>query len=190
VIEQVGRRVVAQVRIQQEKQDAADLHFPELRVHDAVRILHVNDQPLAGSVEHRQNGHAMPVVGRVALALPAVGVERLPEVALGVPEPDPDEGKAEIAGCLQVISRQHAQATRVDGQALVDPVLHREVRDPRSGRGRERLREPPFALHVALEGLPGGVKMARERVVRRELVQPRLVDTPEELYRVAVNLFP
>ena len=45
-----------------------------------------------------------------ALLLLAVGVEPLAEVALGVEQPDGDEGHAEVAGRLQVVAGEDAEA--------------------------------------------------------------------------------
>ena len=40
-------RVLREVRVEQEERHAADLHLPELRVDDAVRVRDVDDEPLA-----------------------------------------------------------------------------------------------------------------------------------------------
>ena len=69
----------------------------------------------------------MRVEDRVALLLPAVGVELLAEVALPVHQADADERDAEAAGRLQVVAGQHAETARVLGQGLGDAELGREV---------------------------------------------------------------
>ena len=132
----------------------------------------------------------MPVVDRIALALPAVGIEDLAEIPFRVGEADADQRQTEVARGLQVVSREHAQAARVDGKALVEAVLHREVGDARAACVREGLAEPPFALHVALQRLPGRLQVTRKRVVPRKFVESCLIDQRQELYRVAVHLFP
>ena len=71
---------------------------------------------------------------QVVLLLPPVGVERLTEVALGVKQADGDQGDPQVAGALQMIAGQHAQAARIDRQALVQPELGGEVRDRTSPR--------------------------------------------------------
>ena len=72
----------------------------------------------------------------------------------------------------------------------MEAVLHREVRDARARRLGEGLGEPALALHVALEGGPGGLEVAGEGVVGGQLVEPPLVDAREELDGVAAHLLP
>ena len=73
---------------------------------------------------HRQG---VQHVGLVALLLAAVGVDPLVEVAVGVEQAHADQGHAHVGGRLQVVAGQDAQAARVDGQALVDAELGREI---------------------------------------------------------------
>ena len=72
-------------------------------------------------------GHGVRVEDRVALLLPAVGVELLAEVALPVHQADAGQGDAEAAGRLQVVAGQDAEAARVLGQGLGDAELGGEV---------------------------------------------------------------
>ncbi len=65
----VGGVVLLEVRVEKEERDAADLHLPQLRVHGAVRVLHVDDETLARGVQDGDDRHAVPVVDRVALVL-------------------------------------------------------------------------------------------------------------------------
>ena len=64
-----------------------------------------------------------------ALLLPAVGVEALAEVALGVEQPDADERHAEVGRRLEVVAGQHAEAAGVLRQGLGDAELGGEVGD-------------------------------------------------------------
>ena len=72
----------------------------------------------------------------VALLLPAVGVERLAEVAVPVEEADADERHAEVAGRLEVVAGEHAEAAGVLGERLGDAELGREVGDRAQRAGR------------------------------------------------------
>jgi hypothetical protein len=63
-----------------------------------------------------------------------VRVEHLAEVAFVVEQADGDDRHAEVAGRLQVIAGQHAEAAGVDRQHLGDAELHAEVGD-RLGHG-------------------------------------------------------
>ena len=87
-------------------------------------------------------GHAVRVEHRVALLLPAVGVEVLAEVAEAVHQTDADQGDAQAAGGLQVVAGQHAQAAGVLGEGLGDTELGREVGDAPQRADRPVL-EPP-----------------------------------------------
>ena len=60
---------------------------------------------------------------RVALLLPAIGRDRLREVARLVEQPDADERNPEVGCRLQVISREDAEAARVLGQRGGDAEL-------------------------------------------------------------------
>ncbi len=51
------------------------------------------------------------------------------EVALGVQQPDADEGDAEVGGRLQVIAGEHAEPARVLRERLGDAELGGEVGD-------------------------------------------------------------
>ena len=84
------------------------------------------------SSRSRAIGRPGRIAGRVPLGLPALGRQRLGEIAMPVQQPDADQRHAEVAGRLQVIAGQDAKAARVLRQGRGDPVLGREVRD----RGR------------------------------------------------------
>ena len=68
-------------------------------------------------------------VHRVALLLPAVARQRLPEVAGAVEQADADDRHAEVAGRLEVVAGEDAQAAGVLRQRGGDAVLGREVGD-------------------------------------------------------------
>ena len=63
-----------------------------------------------------------------------VGVDRLAEVAVLVEEADADERHGHVAGGLDVVAGEDAEAAGVDAQALVEAVLGAEVGD-RAGHG-------------------------------------------------------
>ncbi len=84
------------------------------------------------------------------LVLPAVLVELLPEVAEVVEETDGDERNAEVAGRLEVVPREHAEAARVLGQRLGDTELGREVGDGAEVATLVNV-EPELIIEVARE---------------------------------------
>ena len=126
----VGEVVLRHVGVEQEERHAADLRHPDLAprprgpaaARDAARSRPV--VPAAG-----RTGRRCEVVLRVDVLLAAVGVDRLAEVAVAVEQADGDERQPEVAGALQVVAGEHAEAAGVERQRLVDAELHREVRD-------------------------------------------------------------
>ena len=58
-----------------------------------------------------------------------VGAEGLPEVALLPQQADADHRHAQVAGRLEEVAGQDAQAAAVDGQGLAEAELHAEVGD-------------------------------------------------------------
>ena len=140
---------------------------------------------------HALDRQELEVGVEVELLLPAVGVERLAEIALGVEQADADQRNAQVAGAFQVVAGQHTQAARVDRQALVQPELGREVghRPRPQNRGVDR---PPGIGVLEVLGQPAeGVVDSR---VQCHLGRPPLEllgrQPLEELDRVVVDLPP
>ena len=92
-------------------------------------ILDADGHRPAVRVPFQGHGHVVEVVDRVLLLLPAVVVEVLAEVAVLVDQADADQGQAQIAGRLQVVAGEDAEAARVERQALVQTELEGEVGD-------------------------------------------------------------
>jgi hypothetical protein len=63
------------------------------------------------------------VEGRIALLLPAVGIEGLPEVPLAIEQSDGHERDAEVARGLEVVSGEYPEAAGVRRQRLADAEL-------------------------------------------------------------------
>src|SRR5262249_35766757 len=108
----VGGRVDLEVGVEKDERHPTDVDAPELRVdHLVVRIGDLDDEPLALRIEHRRDREARPVVQRILFGLPAVVAQDLAEIAFGVGEADADERETEIARGLEVITREHSEAT-------------------------------------------------------------------------------
>ena len=90
----VRRGVFVEVGIEQIEPHSAHQYLPDSRLHHAVGKGHFNGQVLSVAAVDRLHGHLVEVVFRVALYLPAVGVEGLAEIAFAVEQADPDEGNA------------------------------------------------------------------------------------------------
>ena len=85
----------------------------------------------AGAVGLAQQRDRQPVgvEDRVGLLLPALAGERLLEVAVPVEQPDADDRHAEVAGGLEVVAGEDAEAAGVLRQHRGDAELGREVAD-------------------------------------------------------------
>jgi hypothetical protein len=116
--------------------------------------------------------------------LGAVIVDGLREIALGVEQADRDESQPLIARRLAVIAREHAEAARVDLEALVKAVLRAEVRDEGLFFTAQRRRQVGVegAKHVAVAlEVPG---------IGRRTVEGSLIDAAQHKPWIAAGLLP
>ena len=164
---QVGL-VLLHVRIEQQQRDPPHLRHPDLRGQLPARGQadgDVHRRPVGVAQELERQ--AVRVIAGVALGLPAVGGQRLGEVPVPVQQPDPDQRHAEVAGGLQVVPGQDAQAAGVLRQRGGDAVLGREVGDRRGARlGQPGARVPARARHVLAAG-PVRLRPAGPRIPGR-----------------------
>ena len=94
---------------------------------------------LPSRLAQQRDRQAVGVEHRVGLLLPALAGERLAEVAVAVEQADADQGDAEVARRLEVVTREDPEPAGVLRQHRGDAVLRREVGD-RLGQ-----RRPPSA---------------------------------------------
>ena len=115
--------VALDVGVEQVEGDAPDVGPPDVAPH---RVAGEVDGDLDAGVDEAER-----LRGEVGdgLLLPAVGVEALAEVALGVQQADPDERDAEVRRRLEVVAGEHAEAAGVLGEGLADAELGGEVGD-------------------------------------------------------------
>ena len=126
--------VLLDVGVEQQQRHPADLGHPDLGEQRATGQRHLDPDRAVVVVQQGQR-QRIRVEQRIALLLPAGGVQRLPEVALPVEQADADDRHAEVAGRLQVVAGQDPQAAGVLRQHLGDAELGREVADAlRRGR--------------------------------------------------------
>jgi hypothetical protein len=119
----LGRAVLVHVGVEQQQRRPADLGPPDLGVEHAVGQAHRDQQRLAVGVPDQLEGQLVGVEGRVAT--PAGGRRRSATggSSRAVEQADPDHGHAEVAGRLEVVAGEHAEAARVLGQDLADAEL-------------------------------------------------------------------
>gem|GEM_PF-2602103 len=126
--------------------------------------------PLAIGITQRLDGQLAGLVVRVESQLRAAGIELLAEVTLLVEQADADHRHAQIAGGFQLISRDVAEAARVNGQSLAQHIFHAEVCDGLQRRIGKRARKPAGRLH----GFTLGLQQLTEALAERGVVQSGL----------------
>ena len=133
-----------------------DVGAPYPGGYGAVRVGDLDGQGGPRGVGDRLDRKAVEVVLGIGLELPAVRVERLPEVPLAIQETDPGQWEAEVARRLQVVPGGHPEASRIDRQGSGDSEFQREIGNLQTVL-TVRLVEPGLSRHVLLErgGQPG-----------------------------------
>ncbi len=136
-----GGGVGLDVGVEQQQRNPADLGAPDLGGEGAAAGQGEVD-PAGGRVglAEQGDGERVGVEQGVALLLPAVPAEGLPEVAVPVEEADADDGDAEVGGGLEVVAGQDAEAAGVLREGGGDAVLGREVGDAGGQRVAEVVR--------------------------------------------------
>ena len=138
------RVVLLDVGVEQQQRHPADLRDPDLRgEHRAVGQADPDPHGRAVGASQQRQRQAVRVAGRIALGLPALGRQRLGEVAVPVQQADADQRHTQVTGGLEVVAGQDAEAARVLRQRRGDAELGREVRDRRLARRSAGRRRPP-----------------------------------------------
>ena len=163
-----------------------DLGPPHRRIQIAPGHLHGYGEWLAGRVQDTQDRQLGQVVVGVGVLLVPVRVDGLAEVAALVQQTHAHERHRHVAGGLDVIARQDAQAAGVDAEALVEAVLGAEVGDGAAQRRAVLAVEPVLtaAGHVTVEGRQDLRVFGLERRVVEQLVPGDRLR--EDLDRIAV----
>ena len=144
---------------------------------------------LAVGVAQQRDRQPVGVEHRVGLLLPALAGERLLEVAVPVEQADADDRDAEVAGRLEVVAGQDAEAAGVLRQHGGDAELGREVGD--RGRPVAAAALVPAVLgEVALQVGPGHPEPLQEALVGGQLLEPGVADRAEQPHRVAPGRLP
>ena len=129
--------VLLDVGVEQQQRDAAHAGDPDAG-HGLLAAGHADGDAGGGAVglaQQRQR-ELVGVEDRVGLLLPAVAGEPLAEVAVAVEQPHAHDRYAEVAGGLEVVAGEDAEAAAVLRQHGGDAELGREVGDRAPGRTR------------------------------------------------------
>ncbi|GAA2779686.1 hypothetical protein GCM10019017_25690 [Streptomyces showdoensis] len=178
--------VLLDVGVEHEQRDPADLGHPQVGVQAAAAGQGEGDPGgVAVGLAQQGDGQLAGVEDGVVLLLPAVAGEGLAEVAVAVEQSDADERDAEVAGGLEVVAGEDAEAAGVLGQGGGDAELGREVRD-RGGRFAGLPLVPAGLVEVVVEVLGGGPQPGLEVLVGGERGEASGVDGAEHADGVAV----
>src|SRR5512133_1598646 len=114
--------VLLHIGVQQQQRYSADLCQPDLGVEHPTGEWDFNSDRATLVVQQGQR-QRVRIQERIALLLPARGIQRLPEVALPIQQTNANDRNAKVAGSLQVITGENAQATGVLREYLGDAEL-------------------------------------------------------------------
>ncbi len=184
----VGRVVLRHVGVEQQQRHAPDEGDPDLEMELAAAVRDRDHHRPAGVSGRRTDRQAGEVVLGVDVLLAAVGVDVLVEVAVPVEEPDSDQRHAQVAGALQVIAGEDAEAAGIERQAGIEAVLHAEVGD-RPVELRVALREPGLGAtgHVGLEHPDDLLVEAAEVLVLEFRLPVVVIEVDQQLDGIAVE---
>ncbi len=183
--------VLLGVGVEQQQRHPADLGDPDPCGQGAVVGQADRDLgDVARLVPQQRDGQAVGVEDRVGLLLPAVAGEELAEVAVPVQQPDTHDRYAEVAGGLEVVAGQDAEAAGVLRQHGSDAELRGEVGDGAGGVLGAGPLVPTVAGEVGPQVLAGGPEPRQEALVAGQLGQPLLADGAEQLDRVVTHGLP
>jgi hypothetical protein len=142
------------VRVEQIEVDAPDLHLPGAQHQVRAGQLQRDLERPALLVEHQLERQVARVVLGLGVDLLAGGGHALAHVAHAVEQAHRDQRQRQVAGRLEVVAGQDAQAAAVDAQRLVQAELGAEVGHRVLARERDaatQLVGHVLARHVGLE---------------------------------------
>ncbi len=132
-VEDVGNRAISgivlwEVRVEQDEGNPPDVDPPCAdRDVPAIEGDRYAKRAPAVRIEHFANGTSSHLEPLIRVLLPAVGVDGLAKEAPPIEEADGDERHAEIRRRLHMVACEDTEASRVEGEFLVDAVLGAEV---------------------------------------------------------------
>ncbi len=119
--------VARKVGVQQENFHMPQTGFPHPHLHFPARQLNLYMDFIARLIEDRPDRQVVEIGGGVVGYLVALGIDGLGEIPLPVQNPNRRQRQAQVAGRLDQVSREHAQASRVQGDAFVKTELGAEI---------------------------------------------------------------
>ncbi len=178
-------RVCLDIGVEQHESDVAQATDPGAHRDVASEQVDVQAQRLAACVLRLGEGEVGALHRQVTHQLSSFAVDLLAQVARAVEEAHRDEGQAQVARRLAMVTGQHAEAAGVQRQALMQAVFGAEVGDE-IVRRIERTLDTHVArlLQVAAVGRKHRLVLLQEHRVCRRRVQCRLRHAAQEHLRV------
>lgn len=187
------RVVVGDVGIEQQQRDASHLGDPHpCPQNPRSGHRHMDQHRRVAVVGEQPQRQTVRVEGRIAFGLPAVGSQRLAEVARAVEQSDTDQRQSQVGGSLEVVAGQDSEPAGVVRQHLGDTELHREITDARrqSTSLGQLVLVPERAGEVVVQIRLGGVQLGQEALIGREFLETRRCDGSQYGHRVALEFGP
>src|SRR5690606_13375135 len=131
--------IPVEVGIQQVHLRPSQVDLPGTNLHQLETDLYLDGAGVSVGIADERNGMLISIDGPVMLLLPAIRGEGLIEVAFTEQESNGREGDSQIGSGLCVVAGEYTQTAGVDGQALMQAVLHTEIQHTRSVRIARRL---------------------------------------------------
>ncbi len=103
--------------------DTPHLHFPDGNVDRRINQGNLHHNLFAIIVQHPENGGGITVQDLGDVPLPAVRLDVLMEIPLGIHKPCRYRRDAEVARRLYVVTRQDPEPSRIERERLMQPEL-------------------------------------------------------------------
>ena len=112
------------VGVQQHEVDTTYSHLPQVGVHGASGVGHINNHRGSVCLFHLRDGQVAEVLRLVVSQLLSLGRECLCEIAVAIEEADGCHIDIAVGCLFQVVAGEHSETTRVDFQNMGQTIFH------------------------------------------------------------------
>src|SRR5205085_8551579 len=110
--------VFRDIGVQKIQRDSPNADLPDLDEYITRRQFDRDLEVLVVDGFDGDQRQSVKIVNRIPLLLPAVRIEKLPEISLLVQKADPDQREILVARRLQMVAGEDSEAARIDRQAF------------------------------------------------------------------------
>ena len=171
------------VRVQQIQVHTAYSHLPQVCLHHATRVRHLDHHVRAVRLFHLRNRQVGEVLRLVVGDLLAFRRKRLREIAVAIEETDGGHIYVAVRRLLDIIARENTQTARINLQHMAQTVFHREISDTRFFLVLR-------SVHISAELGIHIVQLLHEFGVFRQLHHPVVTQNVQQYNRVGVRAMP